>query len=408
MAGEEVAARVSPVDALHQELLKLEKKAQRNRAEALGDALSRIDAQDRQLKSELEQLILHRGELDKMDGAALRKNIIRLAAELNMRAKWEALRAKHLLEELEDEARSRHEETLRELHARHQSSLDAEILKVQDALAHQERMALQDLDAKATAELQNHLHAERDRLHAAVLAESQEELDKMKRQLEAEVKSKLTGYGQEVDSCQAETKVNGIGKQVGSLLGVVQDMASLGQHRQAVADLSAAILAVSDRLAQGEAIGKQVKSMGRMPAADDVIRATSAALLSLGADKGVPSFLQLRDQFPQVDSACRRALYTPEAVDGATGQLLGSFLSVFPRPPAFQDSDAPERKLDEIGRLLHRGDLPAAVQLAEGLGGPESRPLEDWLQDAKRRLAVEQTLQLLRAHGSVLNLRSRA
>jgi hypothetical protein len=64
-----------------------------------------------------------------------------------------------------------------------------------------------------------------------------------------------------------------------------------------------------------------------------------------------------------------------------------------------------DKLLDKIADNLRVGDLQSAVAVASSARGSLALPMKDWLRDANDRLAAEETITALKAHGSILNFR---
>jgi len=115
-------------------------------------------------------------------------------------------------------------------------------------------------------------------------------------------------------------------------------------------------------------------------------------------DKGIPTIAQLKVSFERARNA---ALSTaaPDATASLADRLMASAESLVKvrRVDAQAEGDAPDAILARAAAKLDQGDLAASVTEVETLKGAPSAAFADWLDQAKARLAADETLQHLQS-----------
>lgn len=270
-------------------------------------------------------------------------------------------------------AAAEHEAQLRELH-------EAYVAQLHEAVEFATAVAEERLDAvvatergKAEVELQSLLHDERQR-HSIGLANLEIDIDALAMVLSSDTQYKQTSH--------------------------------------AVQQLSAAAFELGEGL-EGRT------SHQRFRAAFEAIETVSArlehpllsqlceAVKPVASD--VPSTMpQLQARFVTTAASSRVAALVPEG-SGIWGRLLASITSAltFEVPqqilPTLPDAEArsPTQIISRASGMLEGGDLHGAVREIRDLRGPPGATCAGWLEEAERRLLLEQALRVANAEASV-------
>jgi hypothetical protein len=120
------------------------------------------------------------------------------------------------------------------------------------------------------------------------------------------------------------------------------------------------------------------------------VRAALAPLAESAA-RGVPSLAILRQRFDGLAGSIADAGTGAAAPDDWSGQVLGKLRSLVTvrRVGPAASGDGPEAAVAQAESALARDDLAGAVAALEALHGPAMVAAREWLETARRRLAVE-------------------
>jgi hypothetical protein len=125
------------------------------------------------------------------DPAALKAAVRRLSAELETRAKWEALRLSHLLQMVEDKAAAAHAKLIEDQQAVGERALASELCILAAEQATAERLALEQLQRRAKERRSNALAFKAKELRAAQEAEANAALEAAMSEAAAKLLSEL-------------------------------------------------------------------------------------------------------------------------------------------------------------------------------------------------------------------------
>ncbi len=172
--------------------------------------------------------------------------------------------------------------------------------------------------------------------------------------------------------------------------------------RQAAA-LVVAVGRVSDAVRAGRAYEPELDGLQAITAAFDDTRLASA-IVALGerADTGVPTLGDLRIRFDAM--ATRLVRVDDLAVDAGwvdkTLDRLSSVVSV--RRIGDLEGTGTEARVARAEARLGQGDLDSAVKILADVTGAASLALEDWLGDARARLAADRAVAELNERAILL------
>lgn len=294
-------------------------------------------------------------------------------------------------------------------------------LEFEDLMAR--RLREQEADAsdrllKALQEKEGTIH---NVINAALEAQKMEHEADMKAFEEvtaAEIKSKLED---EYDAKLLEFKeaaARDMEKKVATLKALTEKLSQLEAALEATQSnkagslrahrLSAAALALAEKLETNQAAEKELKAL-KVAAGPEGVIATALATIPDDAKDGVPTLSDLQTRFEAVHKKCRQAALVPAGRPGLEGQLAGMVFAAVKYPP-HPDDPAPEADKDNAEYVLVRaqkyvqlGQLERAVEQLEKLHGQPAFTAADWKKDAMRRIAAEKALKVIRLECALLN-----
>lgn len=119
-----------------------------------------------------------------------------------------------------------------------------------------------------------------------------------------------------------------------------------------------------------------------------------AALAPL-ARVGAPTRSELRDSFARLDNEIIRAAHQAQAGAGFWGRIQAALAQwiVIRRSG---EGDTPSGVVERAEAALARDNLAGAVEELNRLNGPSRRAAQPWIDDATRRLEIDQRMSLIR------------
>lgn len=172
--------------------------------------------------------------------------------------------------------------------------------------------------------------------------------------------------------------------------------------------LSAAALALAEKLETGNAAQEEVETL--LSAADkDSVIALALKTIPGSIKSGIPTVSELQTKFDKVQKKCRQAAMVPEGRLGLEGQLLGIIFSSLKYAPSPDDA-APEENKDDAEYILARarryvqlGELEQAVEQLDKLKGQAAFTVRDWTKCARDRVATDKALHVVKLECAVMN-----
>ena len=174
--------------------------------------------------------------------------------------------------------------------------------------------------------------------------------------------------------------------------------------------MSAAAIALIDRLESHEAAGPAMNALKAIASDNAVVTSALESLPDVVAVKGVASIQELQTIFEEkVNPKCRQAANVPDGQVGLEGQLLGMAFATLKYPPG-PDDPAPEDDVNGTEYVLARarrhvqlGNLEQATIEMDKLTGQAAYTAKDWVELAKDRVAVEKALKVIRLECALAN-----
>ncbi|RDD63396.1 uroporphyrinogen-III synthase [Ferruginivarius sediminum] len=158
-----------------------------------------------------------------------------------------------------------------------------------------------------------------------------------------------------------------------------------------------AVAELRDALRFSAPFAQELKAARKvLPADSEVVSALDA--LAGYAERGIPTRDELRQRFEPA-AAQAVAAAAGESQDGWVGGVLRRLNDVVTVRPVGEDVEggSPGAVLARAETRLDTGDLRAAVETVEGLGGQPAKAMQPWLEQARARLGAEQALSAIGA-----------
>lgn len=281
----------------------------------------------------------------------------------------------------------------------------------EDALVKATQSALQEKDATIQGVINKALEAQRHEHEAEKKIFEERTTVSTRTNMEHWYNEQLTEYKKSVAQ-ELEQKVKTLEelskqlKLLESALAASQTSkkGSLQAHR-----LSAAALALSEKLETSQSAGKEFKALKAAAGDDSVIATALKSIPEHVVHSGVPTLPQLQTRFDKIYRKCRQAAFVPAGRPGLEGQLAGIVFSSLTYPPNVDDP-APEDDKGNAEFLLVRsrkhvqlGELDRAVEQIDRLTGQPAFTAQDWKEDAINRVAVEKALKVIKMECALLN-----
>ncbi|KAG5182762.1 mitochondrial inner membrane protein-domain-containing protein [Tribonema minus] len=410
MTTEEAAAAAPAAAAAAAEAKPTKQQAEvrRLRLDALRQAEEEVMEAGAALRKELEATVL--ADIDKLDEQALRYKVVQLAAEMQNRTKWEALRLQQSLKATEEEAsilQALYFTSLiasrRYLSLVRQQAEESEA-KLKQELADQEEQMRAEILQEYQGKLQEHIVKQAQGYEELAAKRLRDQEAQLSETFSAQVAEQLSKVEQEAAQMAEERQaaVAELRSQVQAVRSAWDSVAALDAASAAAHRLTAAALALEARLRISAPAPAELAALRSAAGADALASAAAAAVPPSAASAGVPTAEQLRRRFARVRGEAARAALVPGG-DGAgvMGQAVGALLSVFtlPRHGMVEGSSADD-VLARAECLLDGGDLRSAVKELSRLEGLAAVTARDWVQDAEARLRADDAMRALRCRCS--------
>eukprot|EP00937_MAST-01D_sp_MAST-1D-sp2_P003723 g3723.t1 len=389
-AAAAAAAAEAEAGALRGDLAELRDRAKRMRAEAVSGAAEEAEARVAALKADLETRAL--ANLHELGEEELRERVVRLVTEMSDRTQWQALEQLQMVKRVEQQLADRNQAIL-DMHAEKADELRERELAEQRR--HLERLAEEALADKADA-----AREERDRALDELEAESRAREEAAVEAARAELTQVLEAQRLE----QAEERLGELQQlrqRVRALEQVLDSSADADRWSHGVHKLSAATLALSRTAEADTPLHGELRVLSDAASGDDLVQTALASLPARVRAAGAATTAQLRRRLDGVVPAARRAALAPS--DTMAGHAAGHlFSALMLRPRGVVEGEGVDARLSQLEHHLERGDLAAAVAVAELMQGPEREPISGWLAAARDRLVLDQVITLVKTHAALL------
>ncbi|CAM9760200.1 unnamed protein product [Chrysoparadoxa australica] len=377
-AGAGAGRKSEVLPALSEEQL----RARKLRLASIQAAADDCQATSAALRMELEATLLK--DLEELDEKGLRYRIIQLAAEMQERTKWEALRLHEALKRTEEEASTRYLALMSEMTDKMQAQYSQLVLEA-------EQRVRSEVQGDFQKEFQRQLDQDRQRVQTVVEARLADEKHKLMEQV-AE------------DSMRRQADLDVLAEKVRAVQAAWDGQQQADGMSQKIHKITAAALALAEAFSTSGPLGAELDALKVLSAGDELLGTALSSIPAPAAKSGIPTVEQLRVRFDTVHKECRKAVLVPHEAKGLSGQILGSVLAaVTVEPSQPMAGDNPEDVLTRAKQKLDLGNLGQAVEELEKLQGLAAYTVSDWVAEAKGRLSADQALNVIRMHTALLN-----
>jgi len=351
-------------------------------------------------------------DLDDLSMTQLKVRLVQLSKDMEERTKWEAVRLKEFLVMKEKEVEDRYTLILKKQRLEAESLMDQRLKNQKDTLTKQAADTLKEKEEALQSIIDNSLkiqeqHYMDEKANFEKLTEEKynAKYEELYGTSLAKVKEDYTTKLE-----QKVQKLEALAKKVSELELALQSSTTYKSGSRQAHRMSAAALALIDKLESSEPAGAAVAALESVSESNPVVNAAIGALPDTVASSGVATLQELQTTFEEnVHPKCRQAAMIPEGQSGLEGQLMGMFFSGLRFPPGPEDA-APESQKDDAEYVLARarrhvqmGELAQAVEEMGKLKGQASFTAKDWTSQAKARVAVEQALKVIRLECALAN-----
>eukprot|EP01084_Bolivina_argentea_P026826 49885_1 len=349
-------------------------------------------------------------DLEKLDAPALRYRIAQLVVEMQERTKWESLRWHETMKRLESDMADHYgsltalqkesllaekEEALAKERALHDKLFEEALSQRAEEL----KAVLNEEFIKQLQAKQYQVMTQYERAYEDKLAEKSQEMSKV---MADEVEKIEQRVAYESESRREEIK--SILSRLETLQRVVDSQGEADSESSNVHAIAAATLGLCERLDSRQSAGKEIEALNRIGEKDELLKSILRSIPKERATSGCPTTYELTQRFNQVRNEGRRAAFVPENNTGLLGQTTGLILSWLAIPrKGLVEGETAEVLLARAQFRVDRGDLQAAIGELSALKGLPRVTVSDWVEDAKSRLALDQTVRVLRAHSALLS-----
>jgi len=333
---------------------------------------------------------------------AVQKRIKELLVELDCRTRLEGIRLREAIMQTEEKARAEHLQML----AKQLAAQEKELQRI---------MSLQ------VEEIQKKAHAEVTRRDAAWEAKIRDEWDAINKRSEdfadAEVRVKeMRGIIERLEVLEQDKKVlaaafqdkaneriktvENLRLEVQAAGGVLSEVVEEKDNSADLRGLALAAMGAIGALDQKRPLAEELSALEHVAKDDEVVAIAFSSLPSGVATGGVASAADLGKGFESVSKLARRALLVPEEggfLAEASATLRVPFLSNF-KDDSLPSGDSPELPLRRAKFWMDRGKYDKALDELKTLDPRAKKAMNSWMEEAKKRLLVEQALRLIRSH----------
>jgi len=391
-------------------LVSAEEAAKEIASSTEGETEAKLRAAHKSLRADLDEAYL--ADLDGLGERELRIRVVQLAAEMDERTKWEAVRLKEFLSMKEKETAEKYLEVLQKQRVEFEGLLARKLREQEDVLSRHANAAVQAKDesiqsvVNAAAEAQN---AE----HEAEIKSTTERIEReAKAKFEAELATALAEEKAKFAS-DMETRVAAMEQMAERLKSMEQalevsrsfESGSIAAHK-----VSAAGLAFTAKAESSKSAVEELASL-KAAAGEESVIGSALAKVPSSIKSGVPTLAELQAKFEKAYSTGRQAALVPEGRTGVGGQLFGMVFAKMTIPPSPEsisegegaEDKSPEYVLARARRYTQLGDLESAVGELDKLEGEAGFVMRDWKQSAMDRISLDKATQVIKMECALLN-----
>jgi mitofilin len=242
-----------------------------------------------------------------------------------------------------------------------------------------------------------------ERLKAEVAHNKEVTEQKLKNELLEQALELKKAFAAQVKSRVEEERNSRLGK-LGDLEKSVHDLEALASNLNTVVDanlktqhLHVAVEAVRASLenqTRPKPFVRELAALKEIAQDDDVVNAAIASINPVAYQRGIATPSQLIDRFRRVAGEVRKASLLPEEAGVASHASSYVLSKLLFKKKGLADGDDVESVLTRTETYLEEGNLEGAAREMNGLRGWAKTLSRDWLAECRKRLEVEQALDV--------------
>jgi mitofilin len=307
--------------------------------------------------------------------------------------------------------RSRYLDVLQTQRLEFEDILARRLREQEHQLSTQFQQALAEKEASIQTLLKTALETQQAEHEADKQAFEQVAAADLAAKLELDFSKQLDEYKSQVaqDLQQKVATVTSLAKQLAGLESALAASRSSHQGSLKAHKLSAAALALSQKLETSQPAGTELVALQAAAGDKGVIPAALRTIPPAVYSHGAATLPELQARFDDVYKQCRRAAMVPAGRPGLEGQLAGIVFSSLKYPPGPDDAapedqpDHPEYVLARAKKHVQLGELELAVEQLDKLAGQVAFTASDWRTSAMNRVAVEKALRVVKLECALVN-----
>ncbi|KAJ1434173.1 mitochondrial inner membrane protein-domain-containing protein [Ochromonadaceae sp. CCMP2298] len=368
--------------------------------EALADSAREYIA----LRRDLEATMLK--DLNSLDEAQLRGRVRQISSEMFERLAWADLRTAQGLQGVQSELTQKFTALLNQQRAELELQARQAIFAYEQEMASSGSARMKAQDAAYQAQLTATIRAQAEGFQATLQRELESQNLKITQELQDQLNHEVAVMRKtQLDELLAlQPAVQAATESVTAVSdAVAQAGAEMGKTVDVLA-LSAAVLSLE--LALNDPSGAPVSGLfvavRQASASDAVVGAVLDSLPSRVLSEGALPLPALQVRFAVMREEARKAALAPEGAPKIVGQLIGTVLATISwKPSGFIAGPGAEESLARAAFFLERGKLSQSLKELEGVKGYSQVLMGDWVQLARERLIVDQSIKALKANAVI-------
>jgi len=361
------------------------------------------------LRRDLEMTMLR--DLYLLDEKTLRLRIKHVVAELFDRLAWEDLRLSQSLKGVQAELT----EKFSVLMSTQRAELEFELKKLLFAqemdISSQRDASIRELEEKSRKQLNDTIQSQAEGFNATLRQELSEQANKIQSELQAQFSNTIAlirkDHVEELLSLQP--KVQQVASELNEISNVLSENTDAVEKAASIHAASAAVLGLELSLVSSIAIKKHVSSLKSICRGDELVDAVLTSLPDSVLASGALSLSELQVRFNVMRDEVRKDALAPEAAPTIIGQFIGAVLATISiAPSGYVRGPGTEEALARAFYQLERGRLVETLRELDAVQGYGQVLMRDWRKLALDRVAVDQSVKVLKANALLRHFANKA
>lgn len=351
-------------------------------------------------------------DLDKLGESELRIRIIQLASEMGERTKWEAVRLREFLSMKEKEVADNFHDLMQKQRHEFEDLLARRLREQEYQLTKEANNAIDAMD-KAIESVIDAATSAQQAEHDAALKSTEERLE---RELNAKYEA---DFGNKLAKAKAEF-INELQEKISTIEKLSQRLEKNEQNleisrnfesgSQRAHRVSAAALVLAEKMETSKGAMEEFAALKAIATENGVI-GSALNKIPNSFKAGIPTLAELQASFEQSHEKTRQAAYVPSGQSGVEGQLVGMIFASLtgqPSPDTLPPAELDSGKMSDLilaraKKHVKLGQLQEAVNELDKLKGQAAFTINDWKVAAMDRIAVDQTLKVIKLECALMN-----